>query len=162
MNDNELFLPIYSLNRSERNAANLTDKRGGVNFISKLGSVLFGTKSHFDTTPLEITSAPKGSSIAYTMNKDNEKLLLVCFHKASSVSPYFIKADKVVNIFEEILNLGTIHDYRLIGGDLNQQAVDWNTRMKKNDLDKPLLDLLEGHNLNKTKLLTFRQLPRGF
>ena len=73
----------------------------------------------------------------------------MCFYNAPSVSPYFIKADKVVNIFEEIFNLGKLHDYVLIGGDLDLQHIDWDTRKTKNELDKPLLGLLEGHDLNQ-------------
>ena len=141
MFDNELFLPNYSFYRSERKAVSVFNKRGGVNFISKHGGVLIGTKSHFDTTPLVITSAPKGSAVACTLNNHNEKLLLLCFYNPPSDSPYFIEADKVVDIFEEIFNLGKLHDYVLIGGDLNLQDVDWDTRMSKNDLDQPLLDL---------------------
>ena len=80
MFDNELFLPNYSFYRSERKAVSVFNKRGGVNFISKHGGVLIGTKSHFDTTPLVITSAPKGSAVACTLNNHNKKLLLVCFY----------------------------------------------------------------------------------
>ena len=92
MHDNELFSPNYSFFRSQRKAANLINKR----------DVLIGTKSHFDTTPLVITSAPKGPAIACTLNNDNEMLLLVCFYNPPSVSPYFIKAEKVIDIFDEI------------------------------------------------------------
>ena len=94
MYDNELFLPNYSLYRPEKKAANSTNKRGGVHFINKHGRVLIGTKSHFDTTPLEITFAPKGSAKACTLNNDNGKLLLVCFltpHRSVLISSQQIK-----------------------------------------------------------------------
>ena len=45
--------------------------------------------------------------------------------------------------------MGKLHDYVLIGGDLNLQDVDWDTRMSKNDLDQPLLDLLESNDMNQ-------------
>ena len=65
------------------------------------------------------------------------------FFNAPSVSSYFITADKVINISEEIFNLGKLRDYVLNGGDLNLQEVDWDTRMTKNGFDKNLEDLLE-------------------
>ena len=133
MYDNELFLPNYYFNRSESKAANLINKRGGINFISKHGGDLIGTKSQFETTPLVITSAPKGSAIACTLNNFNEKLFLVCVYNPPSDSPFFIKADKVIDIIEEIFILGKLHDYVLIGGHLNLQDVDWKTLMPKND-----------------------------
>ena len=49
-----------------------------------------------------------------------------------SVSSYFIEADKSFDIFEEIFKLGKFHDYVSIGGDLNLQDVDWDTRIPKN------------------------------
>ena len=55
----------------------------------------------------------------------------------------------MVDIFEEIFNLGKFHDYVLIGGDLNLQDVDWDTRISKNDLNQPLLDLLESNDMNQ-------------
>ena len=55
----------------------------------------------------------------------------------------------MVDIFEEIFNLGKFHDYVLIGGDLNLQDVDWDSRISKNDLNQPLLDLLESNDMNQ-------------
>ena len=71
MYDNELCFSNYSFYGSERKAANLINKRGGVIFTSKPGGVLIGKKFHFDTTPPVITSALKGSAEACTLNIDN-------------------------------------------------------------------------------------------
>ena len=75
MYDKGLLLSNSSFYRSEKKAANLFNNCGGVNFISKHGDVLIGKKSHFDTTPLVITSAPKESAKSCPKNNDNEKLL---------------------------------------------------------------------------------------
>ena len=136
MYDNELFLPNSSFYRTERKAAssiykrggvNVISKHGGVNVISKHGGVLIVKKPHFETIPLVITRAPKDSTVACTLNNNDETFLLVCLHNPPSDGPYFIKAEKVIDIFEEIFNLGNFLDYVFMGADLNLQDVDWNT-----------------------------------
>ena len=92
--------------------------------MSKQGGVLIDTKSHFDTNPLVITSAPNGSAVACTLNNDNGKLLLVC-SLTSLLSPNFFNAYKVIDILEEIFNLVKLHDYVLVGDVINLQDVDW-------------------------------------
>ena len=77
--------------------------------MSKQGGVLIDTKSHFDTNPLVITSAPNVSAVACTLNNDNGILLLVC-SLTSLLSPNFFNAYKVIEFLEEIFNLVKLHD----------------------------------------------------
>ena len=133
MTDPELFLPDYSLIRSDRISSDCG--------TSLHGGVLIAIKRTIQCTPID-TTAWRGNFAAATVEDDGHTFIVAALNKPPKGSQYRLEIDQLLQIMHFMKEKGDVVYGVVLSGDFNLPNIDWKSYSFGDDYESMILEMV--------------------